>query len=140
MDQVDMSLDFEKLDEAAAMFAFLATSGILPKSHVFYQQVHSFCSHSMGLVDETLLPKLYPALTRFQHAVQFNCKPVASYLLSGRGKHGCGRNYRQTPQEYVDSHNFSFLHPRTITRNSPPGHMNNGIIKEDVSRKTASPS
>ena len=125
-------LDLEKLDEAAAMLAFSTASGILQKSHVFYQQVHSFCSNAMGLVKENQLPQLYPALTRFQHAIQFNCKPVASYLLSGRGKHGCGRNYCQTPQEYVDSHNFSFLQPRSIVRNSPPGHVTNGVIREDV--------
>lgn len=47
-----MYLDLEKLDEAAAMFAFLTSSGILSKNHVFYEQVHSFCSRAMGLVDE----------------------------------------------------------------------------------------
>ena len=80
----------------------------------------------------SVLPSLYPALSRFQHAMQFNCKPVASYLLSGRGKHGRGRNCRQTPQEYVDTHNLSFFHPRTVIRNSPPGHLTSGVIKEDV--------
>jgi hypothetical protein len=98
-----MYLDLEKLDEAAAVLAFLTSSGILSKDHVFYQQIHSFCTNAMGLVDEQLLPKMYPALFQFQHAIQFNCKPVASYLLSGRGKHGHRRNYRQTPQEYVDT-------------------------------------
>lgn len=114
------------------MFGFLTSSGILSKDHVFYEQVHSFCSIAMGLVDEHVLPSLYPALTRFQHAIQFNCKPVASYLLSGRGKHGSGRDYCQTPQEYVDTHNLGFFHPRTIIRNSPPGHLTSGVIKEDV--------
>jgi hypothetical protein len=74
-----MYLDLEKLDEAAAMFGFLTSSGILSKDHVFYEQVHSFCSSAMGLVDEHVLPSLYPALTRFQHAIQFNCKP--SYII-----------------------------------------------------------
>lgn len=71
-------------------------------------------------------------LTRFQRAIQFNCKPVASYLLSGRGKHGSGRNHHQAPQEYVDTHNFSFLHKRSVTRNSPPGHLKSCVVKEDV--------
>ena len=127
-----MYLDLEKLDEAAAMFSFLTASGILSTNHVFYEQVHSFCSNALGLVDEQLQPNLYPALTRFQRAIQFNCKPVASYLLSGRGKHGSGKNHHQTPQEYVDTHNLSFLHPRSVTRNSPPGHLKSGVVKEDV--------
>lgn len=83
----------------------------------------------MGLVEEQLLPEMYPALYQFQQALQFNCKPVSSYLLSGRGKHANGRSYHQTPQEYVDTHNF---HPRTITKSSPPGHICSGVIKEDV--------
>ena len=87
-----MYLDLEKLDEAAAML-FLTSSGILSKNHVFYQQIHSFCTSAMGLVDELVLPSMYPALFQFKHAIQFNCKPVASYLLSGRGKHGLCRNY-----------------------------------------------
>ncbi|EDO46508.1 predicted protein [Nematostella vectensis] len=127
-----MYLDLEKLDEAAVMFKFLTSSGILSKNHVFYEQVHSFCTSAMGLVDEQVLPQMYPALYKFQHAVQFNFKPVASYLLFGRGKHGKGRSHRQTPQEYVDTHNLSFFHPRTIIKNSPPGHFTSGVIREDV--------
>ena len=83
--KTEMYLDLEKLDEAAAMFGFLTSSGILSKHHVFYKQVHSFCSSAMRLVDEHVLPSLYSALTRIQHAIQFNCKPIAPYLLSGRG-------------------------------------------------------
>ena len=114
------------------MFAFLTTSGILPKHHVFYEQVHSFCSSAVGLVDEHVLSSIYPTLSRFQKAIQFNCKPMASYLLSGHGKHRCGRTCHQTPQEYVDNHNLSFVHPHKIIRNSPPGHLTSGVIKEDV--------
>ena len=114
------------------MFTFLTAPGILSTNHVFYEQVHSFCSSALGLVDEQLQPNLYPALTRFHSAIQFDCKPVVSYLLSGRGKHGSSRNHHQTPQEYVDTHNLSFLHPRSVTRNSPPGHLKSGIVKEDV--------
>ena len=114
------------------MFAFLTAPGILPKHHVFYEQVHSFCSSAMGLVDEHVLPSPYSTLTRFQKAIQFNCKPMASYLLPGHEKHRCGRTCRQTPQEYVDTHNLSFFHLRTIIRNSPPGHLTSGVIKEDV--------
>lgn len=131
-DRAELYLDLEKIDETAAMFAFLTSSGILPTNHVFYEQVHSFCSSAMGLAAEDLKPNLYPALTLFQHAIQFNCKLIASYLLSGRGKHGSGRHHYQTPQEYVNTHNLSFLHPHSVIRNSPPGHLRSGIIKDDV--------
>ena len=83
-----MYLNLEKLNEAAAMFGFLASSGTLSKEYVFYEQVDSFCSSAMGLVDDHVLPSLYPALKCFQHAIQFNCKPFASYLLSGHDKNG----------------------------------------------------
>ena len=33
-DRAELYLDLEKIDEAAAMFAFLTSSGILPTSHV----------------------------------------------------------------------------------------------------------
>ncbi|CAB3987416.1 Hypothetical predicted protein [Paramuricea clavata] len=60
----EMYLDLEKLDEAAAMLAFLTSSGILSKDHVFYQQIYSFCINAMGFVDEQLLPKMpHPAKT-----------------------------------------------------------------------------
>lgn len=57
---------------------------------------------------------------------------MASYLLSGHGKHRRGRSYHQTPQEYVYTHNLSFFHSWIIIRNSPPGHLTSGVIKEDV--------
>ena len=50
-----MYLDLEKLDEAATMLAFLTSSGILSKEHVFYEQIHSFCTRAMGLVDALLI-------------------------------------------------------------------------------------
>ena len=127
-----MYLDLEKMDEAAAMFSFLTSSGALPKTHVFYEQVHSFCSCALGLVDEPSLPTLYLTLTRFQSAIQFDSKPVASYLLTGRGKHGIGRRTQQTMHEFVEMHNLNFLNPRTVVRNTPPGHFTSGVIKEDV--------
>ena len=130
--KAEVYLDLEKPDEAAAMFAFLTSSGILSTNHVFYEQVHSFCASALGLVAEELKPNLYPALTQFQNAIQFNCKPVASFLLSGRGRHGSSRHCYQTPKEYVNTHNLSFLHPRSITRNSPPGHLESSVIKHDV--------
>ena len=130
--KAEVYLDLEKLDEAAAMFAFLTSSGILSTNHVFYEQVHSFCASALGLVAEELKPNLYPALTQFQNAIQFNCKPVASFLLSGRGRHGSRRHCYQTPQEYVNTHNLSFLHTRSIIRNSPPGHLESSVIKHDV--------
>ena len=90
------------------------------------------CPILRQIYDEQLQSNLYPALARSQRAIQLNCKPVASYFLSGRGIHGSGRNHHQTPQEYVDTHNLSFLHPRSVTRNSPPGHLKSGVVKEDV--------
>lgn len=42
-DRAELYLDLEKIDEAAAMFAFLTSSGTMPTNHVFYEQVHSFC-------------------------------------------------------------------------------------------------
>ena len=92
-----MLLDLEKVDEAAAMLTFLTTSGIIPQTHVFYRQVYAFCSNALSMIEEQSMPSLYPALVRLQHAIQFNYKPVASYLLSGRGKHGLGRGFHQTP-------------------------------------------
>lgn len=69
---------------------------------------------------------------RSKRAVQLNCKPVASYFLSDRGKHGSGRNHHQRPQECADTNNLSFLHPRSVTRNSPPRHLKSGVVKENV--------
>lgn len=52
------------------MLGFLTSSGILAKTHVFYEQIHSFCTRAMGLVEEQLLPEMYPALYQFQQALQ----------------------------------------------------------------------
>ena len=57
---------------------------------------------------------------------------MSSYLLSGQGKHGLGRSFIQTPQDFVATHNFSFLHPQTITKNSPPANMVSQMIADDV--------
>ena len=118
------------------MFWYLVQSGLLQKSHIFYEEVKAFCSRALS----SLLPsnpnfsQEFPALTAWLQSNQFLHGKSSSYVFSGIGGHGQGHlaDISMTPGEWIETHNFAGLTPRSITALQSPSHVTSGVQIDDV--------
>ena len=119
------------------MFWYLVQSGLLQKSHIFYEQVKAFCSRALSSLfpSNTNFSQEYPALTAWLQSNQFLHGKGSTYFFNGIEGHGRGHlaDINMTP-----AHNFAGLTPRTITALQSPSHVTNGVQIDDVLQLFAS--
>jgi len=118
------------------MFWYLVQSGLLQKTHIFYEEVKAFCSRALSSLfpSNTNFSQEYPALTAWLQSNQFLHGKGSTYFFNGIGGHGQGHlaDFSMTPAEWIGSHNFAGLTPRTITALQAPSHVTNGVQINDV--------
>ena len=124
------------------MFWYLVQSGLLPKSHIFYEEVKAFCYRALSslLPSNSRFSEEYPALTAWLQSNQFLHGKGSTYFFNGIGGHGQGHlaDINMSPSEWIESHNFAGLAPRSITALQSTSHVTNGVQAEDVLRLFAS--
>ena len=130
---VKCSVNIDTFDEASALLFFNTLSQVLDKEHVFYQQTHAFLWECFNNGRLTNFSDKYQTLSRFQERLQFKFGKSCSYFLRGFAAAGKGKKPGSlTIREYVASHNFSLMHPNSVSRNSPSPDLKSQIYKEEV--------
>ena len=123
------------MDDAVVMLWYLIQSGLLPKEHVFYQEVRAFCYRSFGSIFPVRnFHKMFPSLTAWVESNQFLHGKSASYFFCGKGGFGKGNlaDTTMSPKEWIATHNFAGLSPRSITANNPTPHVFSGVNVTDL--------
>ena len=118
------------------MFWYLVQSELLPTTHIFYEQVKAFCSRALSCYSPVAqaFPQEFPALTSWLQSNQFLHGKGATYFFNGVGGHGQSHlgEVSMSPAEWIQSHNFAGLSPRTISAMNSNPHLTNGVRTDDV--------
>lgn len=111
------------VDKTVLKFWYLVQSGLLPKTHIFYEEVKAFCSRALSCYSPISLgfPEEFPALTSWLQSNQFLHGKGATHFFNGIGGHGQGNlaDITMSPAEWIGNHNFSGLSARAISAMSP---------------------
>ena len=97
---------------------FFVQSGLLDKQRVFHQQVDAFCRYSLGSIFPVKkFSYKFPVLTTWLESDQFLHGKSGSYFFCGKDEHnqGSAADSLTAPAEWISSHNFVGLSPRSIT-------------------------
>lgn len=118
------------------MFWYLVKSGLLPKEHIFYEEVKAFCSRALSCFSPVsqAFSQDFPALTSWLQSNQFLHGKGATHFFNGIGGHGQGHlgDVNMSPAEWIQSHNFAGLSPRTISAMNSTLHLTSGVRIDDV--------
>lgn len=129
-------IDLLKVDKTVLKFWYLVQSGLLPKTHIFYEEVNAFCSRALSCYSPISqgFPEEFPALTSWLQSNQFLHGKGATHFFNGIGGHGQGNlaDISMSPAEWIGSHNFAGLSARAISAMSPIPHVINGVKIDDV--------
>ena len=124
------------VDKTVLMFWYLTKSGLLPRTHIFYEEVNAFCSRALSCYSTVsqAFPQEFPALTSWLQSNQFLHGKGATHFFNGIGGHGLGHlgEVSMSPAEWIQSHNFGGLSPRTLSKMNSMSHITNGVRIDDV--------
>ena len=115
------------------MFWFLVQSGLLPSSHISFQEGKAFCSRARSSIfpSSNKFDVEFLALTSWLQSNLFLHGKSSTYFFNGIGGHGHGHtaDMNMTPAEWISNHNFAGLTPPSISSKNSTLILN-VIVKE----------
>ena len=112
------------------MLHAVLSSGVLPKSHLFYQLLDQFlrsalhlCFHGPGV--ETCE---WPALVSFMKTMFFHFGQSCVNLMTGLGNMDCGRHGKiLTAEEFLARHNITHFSVRSLQFSTPAANLESSV-------------
>lgn len=134
-----MSYNFNLLnvDKIVLQFRYLVQSGLLPKTHVFFELMRAFCSRALGYLSPVSnFSDEFPAFMSWLQSNQLLHGKSATHFFSGVGGHEIGHlgSISMSPTEWIQTHNFAGISPRAISAMNPVAHAIDGVKIDDVRR------
>ncbi len=131
VDRYKFIVNMRLFDECSSWLLFTRITRLLPNSHVFFQETHSFLRQALhGRIQKFNLD--YPELQQFQQTIQFTHGKSAAYLLRGEQGHQKGKHRPHSAHEFIKNTNLSFQHPNTVAKLHPKPIVRNSPHKEEI--------
>lgn len=96
-------------------FSYLVQSGLLLRTHTFYEEVSAFCFRALSCYSPISqgFPGEFPGLTSWLRSIQFLYGKGATHFFNSVGGHWKGNlgDVGMSPTEWIKSHNLAGLPP-----------------------------